>query len=100
MGIHGYRYYDTRTYLVNMQVSKILIPAGSGYPFLIFVSYPLRVLSTDTRKYKYFWHPYLGLWYHVENKEVYEERDYVVLTVYNVTRYMLYTHKTNPKKHK
>jgi len=33
MGIHGYGYYDTRTRPVNMRVSKILVPAGSGFPF-------------------------------------------------------------------
>jgi len=36
-GIHGYGYYDIRTRLVNMRVSKIPIPAGSGYPVLISV---------------------------------------------------------------
>jgi len=46
--IYGYGYYDTRTRPVNMRVSKIPIPAGSGYPFLIFISYPLRVLSAST----------------------------------------------------
>jgi len=53
-GIHGYGYYDTRTRPVNMRVSKIPVHAGSGYPFLISVSYPLRVLSTDTREYGFF----------------------------------------------
>jgi len=53
-GIHGYGYYDTRTRPVNMWVSKIPIPAGNGYPFLISVFYPLRVLSADTRDYKFF----------------------------------------------
>jgi len=53
-GIHGYGYYDTRTRLVNMRVSKIPVPMGSGYPFLIFVSYLLRVLSADTRRYEFF----------------------------------------------
>jgi len=48
MGIHGYGYYDTRTRPVNMRVSKISVPAGNGYPFLISVSYQLRVLSADT----------------------------------------------------
>ena len=57
-GIHGYEYYDTRTRPVNMRVLKILVPASSGYPFLIFVSYSLQVLSTDTHEYEYFWHPY------------------------------------------
>jgi len=51
---HGYGYYDSRTLPVNMQVSKILVPTGSGYPFLIFVFYPLWVLSTDTRGYEFF----------------------------------------------
>jgi len=51
-GIHGYGYYDTRTRPVNMRVSKISVPAGSGYRFLIFVFYPLRVLSADTREYR------------------------------------------------
>jgi len=55
-GIHEYEYYDTRTRPVNMQVSKILVPASSGYSFLIFVSYPLRVLSVNTCRYEYFWH--------------------------------------------
>jgi len=31
-----------------MRVSKIPVPTGSGYPFLIFVSYLLRVLSAST----------------------------------------------------
>jgi len=31
--IHGYRYHDTRTHAVNMWVSKIPVPTGSGYPF-------------------------------------------------------------------
>jgi len=53
-GIYGYEYYDTRTRPVNIWVSKIPIPADCGYPFLIFVSYPLRVLSADTRRYEYF----------------------------------------------
>jgi len=47
-GIHGYEYYDTRTRPVNMRVSKIPVPTGSGYPFLIFVFYPLWVLSAGT----------------------------------------------------
>jgi len=34
-GIHEYGYYDTRTHPVNMRVSKISVPAGSGYPFSI-----------------------------------------------------------------
>jgi len=37
MGIHGYGYYDNRTHSVNMRVSKIPVPEGSGYPFLISV---------------------------------------------------------------
>ena len=53
-GIHGYEYYDTRTHPVNMRVSKISIPAGSGYPFLISIFYMLRVLSADTRGYEFF----------------------------------------------
>jgi len=53
-GIHGYGYYDTRTYPINMRVSKILVPAGSGYLFLISLFYPLRVLSADTREYRFF----------------------------------------------
>jgi len=56
-GIHGYGYYDTRTHLVNMRVSKIPIPAGSGYPFLKSIFYPLRVLSANTRGYGFFLHP-------------------------------------------
>ena len=32
-----------------MRVSKIFVLASSGYPFLIFIFYPLRVLSADTR---------------------------------------------------
>jgi len=48
------RYYDTRTRPVNMRISKIFIPAGSGYPFLIFVFYPLRILFTDIRGYGFF----------------------------------------------
>jgi len=40
--------YDTCTRPVNMRVSKIPVPAGSGHSFLIFVSYPLRIFSTDT----------------------------------------------------
>jgi len=31
-----------------MRVSKIPVPAGSGYPFLISISYPLWVLFADT----------------------------------------------------
>jgi len=54
MSIHGYGYYDIRTRPVNMWVLKILVSTNSGYPFLIFVSYPLRVLSTDTRGYEFF----------------------------------------------
>jgi len=53
-GIHGYGYYDTRTRPVNMRVSKIPVPIGNGYPFLISIFYPLRVLSTDTRGYGFF----------------------------------------------
>jgi len=56
-GIHGYGYYDTCTRLVNMRVSKIPVPAGSGYAFLIFIFYLLRVLSANTRRYGSFWHP-------------------------------------------
>jgi len=52
--IHGYGYYDTRTRPVNMRVSKILVLTGSGYPFLISVFYPLRVLSMDTHRYGFF----------------------------------------------
>jgi len=58
-GIHGYGYYDTRTCPFNMRVSKISVPAGSGYPFLISIFYPLRILSADIRGYVFFWHPYL-----------------------------------------
>jgi len=54
MGIHGYGYYDTRTRPVNMRVSKIHVLAGIGFPFLIFVSYLLRVLSADIRGYRFF----------------------------------------------
>jgi len=50
MGIHGYKYYDTRTRPVNMRVSKISIPTDNGYSFLISVSNPLGVLSADTLK--------------------------------------------------
>jgi len=53
----GYGYYDIRTRPVNMRVSKILIPADSGYPFLISIFYPLRILSADTRGYGFFGHP-------------------------------------------
>jgi len=53
-GIHGYEYYDTRTRSVNMRVSKIPVPVGSEYPFLISIFYPLWVLSTDTREYRLF----------------------------------------------
>ena len=53
-GIHGYGYYDNRTCPVKMPVSKIPVPMGSGYPFLISVSYPLQVLSADTHGYEYF----------------------------------------------
>ena len=50
----GYEYYDTHTRPVNMRILKIPVPAGSGYPFLISIFYPLRVLSTDIRGYKFF----------------------------------------------
>ena len=53
-GIHGCGYYDTLTRPVNMRVSKILVPAGSGYPFLVSVFYLLRVLSVDTHVYGFF----------------------------------------------
>jgi len=52
--IHGYGYYDTHTRLVTMRVSKIFVPVGSGYPFLIFIFYSLQVLSADTRGYRFF----------------------------------------------
>jgi len=55
---HGYGYYDTRTCPINIRVSKIPVPVGTRYPFLIFIFYILRVLSTDIRGYGYFWHPY------------------------------------------
>jgi len=54
MSIHEYGYYDIHTRPINMRVSKILVPACSGYPFLISISYPLRVLSADTRGYEFF----------------------------------------------
>jgi len=54
MGIHGYGYYDTHTRPVNMRILKILILASNEYPYLIFVSYPLQVLSADTRMYEFF----------------------------------------------
>jgi len=53
-GIHGYRYYDTRTRPVNMRVSKIPVPTCKRHSFLISVFYPLRVLFTDTREYEFF----------------------------------------------
>jgi len=53
-GIHGYGYYETHTHPVNMRVSKIPVPAGSGYPFLISIFYLLRVLSADIRGYGFF----------------------------------------------
>jgi len=53
-GIYGYEYYDTRIRPINMRVSKIPVLAGSGYPFLLFVFYLLRVLSTDTHGYGFF----------------------------------------------
>jgi len=53
-GIHWYRYYDTRTRPVNMQVLKIPIPITRVYPFTIFISYLLRVLSADTHVYEFF----------------------------------------------
>jgi len=56
-GIHGCGYYNTRTRPVNKRVSKILVSVDSGYPFLISIFYPLRVLSVDTRRYEFFWHP-------------------------------------------
>jgi len=37
-----------------MRVSKIHVSTGSGYSFLILISYPLRVLSVDTHEYKYY----------------------------------------------
>jgi len=57
MGIHGFGYYDTRTHPVNMRVLKIHVLVTRGYQFNIFISYPLRVLSADTRMYEYFCHP-------------------------------------------
>ena len=42
-GIHGYGYYDTRTRLVNIRVSKIPVSADNEYPFLISIFYSLRV---------------------------------------------------------
>jgi len=59
-GIHRYRYYDTRMRPVNMRILKIHVPVTYGYPFTIFISYPLRVLSADTRRYEFFWHPSTG----------------------------------------
>jgi len=35
----------------------------------------------------------------VENKEIYEEGDYIVLTIYKMLQ-VIYTHKANPKSHK
>jgi len=58
-GIYGYEYYDIRTRPVNMWVSKISVSTGSGYPFLISVFYPLRVLSTNTCGHGFFSHPYM-----------------------------------------
>jgi len=55
--IHRYGYYDTRTHPVNIRVSKIPVPTGNRYPFLISIFYPLRVLSANTREYGFFWHP-------------------------------------------
>jgi len=53
-GIHGYGYYDTHTRPVNIRLSKLPISTDSWYPFLIFVSYPLRVFSADIRRYGFF----------------------------------------------
>jgi len=51
---YGYPRVQIRIRPINMRVSKIPVPAGSGYPFLISVFYPLRVLSADTRGYGFF----------------------------------------------
>jgi len=48
----------TRTRPVNMRVLKILAPCTCKYPFRIFISYPLLVLSMDAHSYEFFWHPY------------------------------------------
>jgi len=56
-GTSIHEYYDTRIRPINMRISKILVSAGSGYPFLIFVFYLLRVLSADTCGYEFFWRP-------------------------------------------
>jgi len=53
-GIHEYVYYDTRTRPVNMRVFKIIVPITRRYPFTIFISYLLRVLSADTWGYGFF----------------------------------------------
>jgi len=72
----GYIYYDTgtcfvnmryikntctRTHLVNMRVLKIPVLVTRRYSFTIFISYLLRVLFADTRRYWFFWHPYWWL---------------------------------------
>ena len=58
MGIHRNEYYNTRTCPLNMHVLKISLPVTHVYPFTIFISYLVRVLSTDTREYIFFLHPY------------------------------------------
>jgi len=43
MSIHGYEYYDIHTRPVNMWVSKIPVPTGSGYPFFTRGGFYLRI---------------------------------------------------------
>jgi len=47
--IHEYEYYDTRTRPVNIRILKIFVPVIRRYSFTIFISYLLRVLSTNTK---------------------------------------------------
>jgi len=46
--------YNICTHPFNMRVYKIFVPIIREYPFIISIFYPLRILSTNTCRYKYF----------------------------------------------
>ena len=56
--MHKYGYYNIVPRPVNLQVQKILVPVICEYTFIIFISYPLQVLSVDTCLYEFFGHLY------------------------------------------